>query len=168
MKIASDAISNSLKFSVSLFVFVKIKVCLLIILILFGCRNAQDDILYATADEVLLPEHKGWLRLHEAVYKNANFQITGEVIFKEQAKDNIPFKNKSNIYFGKRDVNNNLIANKLIVCYFDILIYEHVNIGDNIIVQGYFKGINKNDSIIFEKCRIVKPAFSSDILLEPY
>jgi hypothetical protein len=127
-----------------------------VLFIFFGCSH-NNDILYTTSDDLIIKfsEYKEL----PPIYKNQIFQITGEIIFKQQAKDNIPFKNKSNIYFGERDENNNFIWNKIIVCYFDTLTRHLFNVGDNVIIQGSCKGIASDGVIIFERCRIVRPAF---------
>ena len=126
------------------------------LIIFFSGCNDDSDILYATSDELILKfsENKEMPQM----YKNKVFQINGEIIEKNQAKDNIPLKNKSVIYFGKRDNNNNFIWNKTIECNFDTLTYDLVNIYDNVIIQGYFKEISSFEGcIVFEKCRFVKP-----------
>lgn len=137
--------------------------------VLYSCKSDRhSEIFYIMADELLTPKNKGLLRLHEAVYKNRIFQISGNIIFKEQAKDNIPFKDKSCIYFGELNSNNNFIFGKVIICYFDTLIYDSFSIGDNAIIQGRFKEIQDDGDIIFDKCRIVKNSFNFDNSHELY
>jgi DNA-directed RNA polymerase beta' subunit len=125
-----------------------------LLLILFGCSD-NSDILYITSDDLIIKfsEYKE----SPLKYKNKVFQITGEIIFKQQAKDNIPFRNKSSVYFGECDNNNNFIWNKTIVCYFDILVNCLFNVGDTVIIQGYLKKIASDGAVIFERCRIIKP-----------
>jgi hypothetical protein len=134
----------------------KITICLIVLSTVLACHNTQNDILYYTTAYDLIE------RVNEnedlsTVFKNHVIQISGEVIFRQQAKDNMPLKNKSDVYFGERDSNNHFIDNKLVICFFDFLITDHVKIGDNIVVQGCFKKIDKDGTIIFEKCKIVKP-----------
>ena len=144
----------------------KIKFCLCILFLAFCCNNDNHnyiDIVYITADELLTPKNKGLLRLNEAIYKNCVFQISGNIIFKQQAKDNSPQKNKSCVYFGERTSDNNLVWGKIIICYFDVFIYDSFSIGDHAIIQGRFKKIQDDGDIIFEKCQIVKPTSNLEL-----
>ena len=144
----------------------KIILCLYFLFFVFyACNNnnTHSDIFYITTNELLTPKNKGLLRLNEAMYKNRIFQISGNIIFKEQVKDNIPFRNKSCIYFGNLTSNNNLARGRIIICNFDTLIYDFFNIGDDAIIQGRFKEIRDDGDIIFEKCQIVKLILSLEL-----
>ena len=125
------------------------------IIIFFLSCNDNSDILYSTSDDLLLKfsEYKEL----PPMYKNKIFQINGKIIHKNQAKDNMPLKNKSVIYFGELNDNNDFIWDKTICCFFDILTYNFVNTGDDVIIQGYIKEISSIGAIIFESCRFVKP-----------
>ena len=140
----------------------KVGTCIILFAICCSCNNnsANSDILYATSNELTMrfSENKELV----TVYKDRIFQITGEIIHAEQAIDNILSKNQSAVYFGERD-GQKLIAKKLIVCYFDINTLGWFAIGDTVTIQGQFKEVDNTGTIIFERSRIVKPAFEPEV-----
>ena len=155
------------KFEMVKFYLFKITLCFVFCFCCVCCRKYNNsDILCATVDELLLPEKKELLRLHEVDYKNNYFQITGEIIFKGQAIDYIPSKNQSWIFFGERGEYPEAVyasLDKVVICYFDTMMgYDLFDDGDNVVIQGKFKEIRNTGSIIFEKCQIVRPAFVNE------
>lgn len=139
----------------------KICLCLLFFACCIYCKNHSNDVvLFIASDELLIPENKELFKQHEAKYKNTDFLITGEIIFKEEAADSFFSRNLSCVYFGERPENPGdgiWSWNITIICYFDILTYKLFNDSDNVTILGKLRKIDDDGIIIFEKCRIVKP-----------